>query len=65
MCRFFLIESTNHYQQFSLVSGNPSPFTLALTLLIIASFSSKVYKSAISPEDNKSLIYTKNLSLVI
>ncbi len=65
ICKFFLILSTNQFQQFSLVSGLPSPLTFPLTLFIIASFSSNVYKSAISPEDNKSFIYTKNLSFVI
>jgi len=54
--RFFLVLSMNHYQQFSLVSGIPSALTLDRTLLMIPSFSSEVYRSAISPEAKRSLI---------
>jgi len=55
----------NQFQQFSLVSGFPSPFTFGLAALIWSSFSSDVYNSAISPDASKSLMYTKNLSFVI
>jgi len=56
ICKFFFIASINQFQQLSLVSGLPSPFTFPLTAFIITSFSSKVYNSAISPDDNKSFI---------
>jgi hypothetical protein len=56
ICKFFLVLSMNHCQQLSRVSTMPSALTLDRTLFIMPSFSSEVYKSAISPEASKSLI---------
>ena len=56
ICKFCLTLSMKKFQQLSLESTLPSAFTLGLTLLMMTSFSSDVYNSATSPDDNKSLI---------
>ena len=54
-----------NFQQLSFESKIPSLLTAGLTLFTIPSKSSAANKSAISPDESKSLRYTKNLSFVI
>ena len=65
MWRFFLTLSRKNFQQFSLLSTMPSLLTAALMLFTMPSSSSSLKRSLISPEASKSLIETRNFSLVI
>ena len=51
-----------NFQQFSLVSCIPAPLTSFLTIVTTFSTSSSLKRSGISPEANKLLIRTRNLS---
>ena len=65
ICRFLLTLPMKKFQQLSFESTIPSLLTAGLTLLTIPSTSSAAKRSAISPDESKSLRYTRNLSLVI
>lgn len=65
ICKFLFTLSMKNFQQLSFESKIPSPLTAGLIAFTIESTSSKGNKSGISPEDNRSLIKTKNLSFVI
>jgi hypothetical protein len=55
MCRFFLTRLMKNLQQLSLLSTMPSDLTAGLMLLTIPSTSSAANRSAISPDESKSL----------
>ena len=66
MCRFSRVFWMKKSQQMSRLSAfRPAAFTSPRIELMISSLSSNGNKSGISPDDNKSLMSTKNFSSVI
>mmetsp|Transcript_85642 Transcript_85642/g.242537 ORF Transcript_85642/g.242537 Transcript_85642/m.242537 type:complete len:203 (-) Transcript_85642:1834-2442(-) len=65
MWRFLRILPMKKVQRFSGVSWMPAPLQPLRTALRMASFSSTAYRSAMSPEAKRSLMKTRNFSLVI
>mmetsp|Transcript_146757 Transcript_146757/g.471077 ORF Transcript_146757/g.471077 Transcript_146757/m.471077 type:complete len:203 (-) Transcript_146757:7572-8180(-) len=65
MCKFLRIRPMKYIHKFSGVSWMPAPLQPLRTPLRMASFSSLAYRSAMSPEAKRSLMKTRNFSLVI